>query len=342
VRQPYLFHSRISGTAGPFLRARDDIRDRSFLYGVEAAAIYKAHALNVLTLHVELSRLGVTDALELLPVSELVAAPERGYSPSFVRSLVRLNGSYGWLDDRIDPRHGYAVEPALELAGPGSVSDVQYFRMSLDAVGALPLTRRVGFFARAAVGRMFPFGNSDPSGLDVARSVAVGLHDVLFTAGGTGDVRGWGNGLLGPKVPDVRRDEVSGAPVADRYVPVGGLARATGSFEVLLPFPFLSGSHRTFVFVDAGRVWSPGSALAPPDPELAVERWGFGTGGGVQIGTPFGPVRLSVGYKLNPSPPDLLAPGDVMRALASGGDLASLPPDDLRRWHLHLAIGRGF
>jgi hypothetical protein len=146
--------------------------------------------------------------------------------------------------------------------------------------------------------------------------------------------------LVGPKIPDVRIDEEVGTPLANRYVPVGGLARLTGSLELLLPFPFLASRHRTFAFVDAGRVWTPGSALAPPDAELAVERWGFGTGGGVQIATPFGPVRLSLGYKLNPSIPDLVAPDDVMRALAAGGDLASLPREKLRRWHLHLAIGR--
>jgi outer membrane protein insertion porin family len=340
VRQPYLGHSRISGTVGPFLRARDDIRDQSLVYGIEAAAIYKAAATEMVTLQVELSRVGVSNVLELLPVQALVAAGERNYSPSFVRSLARLTGTYGWLDDRTDPRYGYLIEPSLEATAPGWISDVQYFRMALETLGALPITRRVGLFARATAGRVFPYGSSDPAGPNVSRSLSVALRDAMFTTGGTTSVRGWGNGLLGPKIPDVRIDEEVGTPLAHRYVPVGGLARLTGSLELLLPFPFLSGRHRTFAFIDAGRVWTPGSALAPPDAELAVERWGFGTGGGVQIATPFGPVRLSLGYKLNPSIPDLVAPDDVMRALAAGGDLASLPREKLRRWHLHLAIGR--
>ncbi|MGE0159731.1 MAG: outer membrane protein assembly factor [Gemmatimonadales bacterium] len=340
MRQPYLWHTRISGTVGPFLRARDDIRDRSFLYGVETAAIYKAGALQTLTLQLEVARLGVTNALELLPVSELVARGVRDYSPSFLRSLMRLNGSYGYLDDRIDPRRGYLIEPSLELTGPGFLTDIQYFRMSLEAVGAVPISRQVGLFARAEAGRLFPFGESDVSGPDLARDVAIGLHDAMFTAGGSGDVRGWGNGLLGPKMPDVRFRDDTGAVVADRYVPVGGLVRLVGSVEVLLPFPLLSESHRTFFFLDAGRVWTPGDDLQPADPGLAVEPWGVGTGGGVQIGTPFGPVRLGLGYKLNPSRVDLLAPSDVARTLAAGGSLESLPTESIRRWHLHLAIGR--
>jgi hypothetical protein len=49
---------------------------------------------------------------------------------------------------------------------------------------------------------------------------------------------------------------------------------------------------------------------------------------------------LAVGYKLNPTRVDLLAPGAVARDLATGGDLSELPTEQLRRWHLHLSIGR--
>jgi outer membrane protein insertion porin family len=340
LRQPYLWHTRISGTVGPFARARDDVRDRSFVYGIQTAAIYKAGALQTLTLQLELSRLGVSNALELVPVADLVTRGVRDYSPSFVRSLARLSGSYGHLDDRLNPRLGYLIEPALEITGPGFASDIQYFRMSMKAIGAVPLSRRVGIFARAEAGRLYPFGESDVTSPDLARDVSIGLHDAKFTAGGTADVRGWGNGMLGPKLPDVRFDDQTGALVVDRYAPVGGLARLVGSFELVLPFPFLPGGHRTFAFLDAGRVWTPGPYLQPPDEGLNTESWGFGTGGGVQIATPFGPARLSVGYKLNPSRVDLLAPGDVARTLAAGGDLGDLPTEAIRRWHLHLAIGR--
>jgi outer membrane protein insertion porin family len=340
LRQPYLWHTRVSGTVGPFVRARDDIRDRSFRYGVEAAAIYKAGALETLALQLELSRHGVSNALELVPVADLVARGIRDYSPSFVRSLLRLSGSYGYLDDRLNPRRGYLIEPALEITGPGFLNDVQYFRMSMKAIGAVPISRRVGLFARAEAGRLYPFGESDVTAPDLARDVAIGLHDAMFTAGGTADVRGWGNGMLGPKLPDIRFDEQTGALVADRYAPVGGLVRVIGSLELVLPFPFLPGGHRTFVFMDAGRVWTPGPYLQPPDSGLNREAWGLGTGGGVQVATPFGPVRLSVGYKLNPSRADLLAPSDVTRTLAVGGALTDLPTEAIRRWHLHLAIGR--
>ncbi|HET9948578.1 MAG TPA: hypothetical protein VFQ22_06630, partial [Longimicrobiales bacterium] len=78
----------------------------------------------------------------------------------------------------------------------------------------------------------------------------------------------------------------------------------------------------------------------PADPELALEPWGYGTGGGLQIASPVGPIRVSVGYKLNPTRIDLLSPSDVVRALAAGESLSTLDTRAIQRWHLHLSIGR--
>ena len=58
-----------------------------------------------------------------------------------------------------------------------------------------------------------------------------------MTAGGTNDVRGWGDRMLGPKVPDVEAN-IEGADTvltADRYVPIGALARLSGSVELASP-----------------------------------------------------------------------------------------------------------
>ncbi|HSG50413.1 MAG TPA: BamA/TamA family outer membrane protein, partial [Longimicrobiales bacterium] len=203
-----------------------------------------------------------------------------------------------------------------------------------------PVDRRISLFLRGSAGRLFPFGESDPGGQARTRAI-VGLRDVMFTAGGTSDVRGWGNGLMGSKIPDVGVSE-DGTVVADRFVPAGGLARLTGTVEVGLPFPFLPAPHRTFTFLDAGRVWSPGEAYDPGDPELRREGWAFGTGAGLEFGTLVGPIRIAAGYKLNPLPVDLLAPGDVARAILDDVPLEELEQASIRRWHLHLSIGRSF
>jgi outer membrane protein insertion porin family len=340
VRQPYLMQRTLAGTFGPFARYRDDFRDQSLLFGIESSLIYTKRPLETVTLQHELSRLRVDDAFQLTPVRDLVESGDSLFSPVFVRSVIRLSGTYGVLDDRIDPRSGYLIEPALEITGPSGITDVEFFRAGLQAMAAVPLSRRAGLFLRASGGRLFPFGASDPSSGAARTRSTVGLRGAMLTGGGTSDVRGWGRGLLGSKIPDVDVD-VDGIVSAQRFVPAGGLARLMGSVEVGLPFPFLDPPHGTHVFLDGGRVWSPGDVFDPGDPELVLEDWGYSVGAGFQIGSLVGPVRLSVGYKLNPTTVDLLSPGDVARALVDGVSLATLEPESFRRWHLHLSLGRG-
>lgn len=339
VHQPYVWHRSLSASAGPFVRVRDDFRDRSLLFGLETALIYGKGPFRTATLQYEASRLQVDRGFQLLPIQELVENGPRSFDPTFVKSIFKLSGSYGRLDDRLDPRSGFLVEPNVEVSGPSGVSDIQFFRAAVKAIAAIPLGQDLGVYLRASGGRLFPFGQSDPANGDPTRAV-VGLRGLMFTAGGTSDVRGWGPGSLGPKVPDVEVGS-DGSVSAGRYIPVGGLARLTGSVELDLPFPWLSSANRTFLFLDSGRVWSPDSGFQPADPELAIERWGHSTGGGLQFSTPVGPLRLAVGYKLNPSRIDLLPPGEVARALAAGEDLSDLSKEPIHRWHLHLAIGRG-
>lgn len=340
VRQPYVLQRTMSATFGPFARFRDDFRDQSVLFGLETGLIYRKRPLEAVTLQHELSRLRVDDAFQLTPVRDLVETGDSLFAPIFVRSVFRLAGVYGNLDDRIDPRSGYIIEPALEVTGPTGLSDVEFFRASVQAMAAVPFSGRTGLFLRGSAGRLFPFGESDPeSGASRTRST-VGLRGVMLTAGGPADVRGWGRGLVGSKIPDVVVSG-DGEVSAGRFVPAGGLARVTGSAELGLPFPFLNRPYGTHVFFDAGRVWSPGDVFDPGDPELVLEGWAYSVGAGVQIGTLVGPIRLSVGYKLNPTTVDLLGPGEVARALVDGIPLEGLEGASFRRWHIHLSIGRG-
>jgi len=55
-----------------------------------------------------------------------------------------------------------------------------------------------------------------------------------------------------------------------------------------------------------------------------------------------GPIRLSLGYKLNPSVTDLADSKDILDASLSGRPLSDLPRHQSRRWQLHLSFGTGF
>jgi outer membrane protein assembly factor BamA len=188
-----------------------------------------------------------------------------------------------------------------------------------------------------------PFGVSVPApdGSDRLETYFK-LRDAVLTAGGSQDVRGWGTDLLGPKAPDVVGVDGSTVPTA-RYVPLGGLARWTGSFQVEVPLPVLGRPHGLHAFVDAGRVWTPDGRFLPTEVPLVPEQLGesvrVGTGIGVSIGTPVGPVQLDLGYKLNPSTLDVRDAAAVGRALLDGDPVSAVPAEGIRRWHLHLSIG---
>jgi outer membrane protein insertion porin family len=349
LRQPWLFDYRVSGTVQPFVEYRDDTRDESFSYGADASLLFESASLK---------RVSTTWTISTRRIIDAPTLTARGDTPdTLLLSAVPLelgdvrthrmgiSAVYGEVDDPLGPRSGYIARGAAEVAGPSALSNVEYGRLDGSLTGFWPLTPGSGIVARASGGRLFAWGESVPEGPEQVLPVLLRLRDAVFTAGGTGDVRGWGNGLLGPKVPDLRLVQRGDSVVAsaDRYLVLQGLARLTASVEMRLPFPGLGPTHGTHLFVDAGRVWNPDERFFDPtlprDP-LGQQEVFFGTGFGVEFGTLVGPLRIDLGYKLNPSPLDLRSPDAVAQALVAGDPIASVPTDGLRRWHLHFAIGR--
>jgi outer membrane protein assembly factor BamA len=207
-----------------------------------------------------------------------------------------------------------------------------------------PLGRNVVLAARLSAGRLFPFGKSvPPAGSDPTFSF-IRLRDESMTAGGTNDVRGWGDRMLGPKIPDVEAN-VQGTDTvftADDYVPIGALARFSGSLEIRFPAPGMTPAWRTYLFLDAGRVWTPDErfstiALLPGKTDV---RWAVGAG--ISYQTPVGGLGLSLGYKLNPSALDVRDAGDVLDASLAGEPIESVESNALRRLHLHISFGVAF
>jgi len=349
LRQPYLFDYRLSASVRPFAEYRDDIRDESFAWGSDASLLFERGSLKRASTTVTVSRRRVIDAPGLagrgdVPDTLLLTATPVDVG-TIQTSRLGLDLVFGEVDDPLDPRDGYITRLSTEVAGPAAISDVEYSRLDAQVTGLLPLGRSTGLVARTSVGRLFPRGASVPDDPADALTVLLQLRDAVFTAGGTGDVRGWGNGQLGPKVPDLRiarrGDSVSVA--AERYVVLSGLARATASLELRLPFPLLGGDNGTHLFLDAGRIWNPDDRFRDPElPADPLDQEGvfFGTGFGVEFATPVGPFGIDLGYKLNPSPLDLRDPGAVARALVAGAALSTVPTESIRRWHLHVSIGR--
>lgn len=114
--------------------------------------------------------------------------------------------------------------------------------------------------------------------------------------------------------------------------------------EFQFPLRLWDRTHYALTFVDAGRVWTPDARFVDPEEGFPLldsfDGTFVGLGGGVSWSTAVGPIRLMVGYKLNPSPVDLrdpLALGELV--VAGGGALEDIPERRWARWHVHLGFG---
>jgi len=349
LRQPWLFDHRVEGVLRPFVEYRDDLRDESVQFGAETSALYQRGPRRNVSLRYSLttrrviragagailgqdadfaSLLAALDTLDLDRRTSSLAAAGRWARASAVAPSSRID---------------WSVFGSAEVAGPAGLSTIEYGKVIGEGTVVLPVGSGISVRARLGAGKVMPFGVSVPApdGSDRLETYFK-LRDAVLTAGGSQDVRGWGTDLLGPKAPDVVGVDGSTVPTA-RYVPLGGLARWTGSFQVEVPLPVLGRPHGLHAFVDAGRVWTPDGRFLPTEVPLVPEQLGesvrVGTGIGVSIGTPVGPVQLDLGYKLNPSTLDVRDAAAVGRALLDGDPVSAVPAEGIRRWHLHLSIG---
>lgn len=374
LRQPYVFHRRLSATVSPFAEYRDDVIEESWQAGADATLLYEASHLETASATFSFASRRVLDPRTSVVASGLFTLADEALREAIGhrlnRSALTLAASYGRLDDPVVPRQGYIVRPSLDLTVPVPTTSVEYVRLGGSALGYLPLGPRMDLFARLSGGRLMPFGRSLPGGDPLEALVEFyRLRDAVYIGGGTSDVRGWGNGLLGPKFPDIiEREEDDGSltTTAERYVPVGAFNKLAGTVELRLPFPFLGESFGTFAFLDAGRVWTDNRRFDFEDEAFAdafegldadEERLFYAAGGGIEFKTPVGPLRLAAGFKLNPNYFDLRDPGAVAEALAPllDGEPASpetlgqvrdalhaIDAKPLKRLHLHLSIGQTF
>ncbi len=348
LTQPYVFHRRLSLVFGPLIEYRDDYRDRSDALGFMTSLIYQIDPLHSLALRYQISDRKIAEArsgeytsgaIDFLTYLSNLAKGGR-----VLKNSMAIQGSYGSLDDISIPREGYLLRPSAEVTFVPSLNSVEYFRFDIPLYLFYPLDDQFGFASRLSVGSIIPFGKGLPSGDESATEKFLQLRDVVFTAGGPEDVRGWGSRLLGPKFPDIRVETTSPETTftVNGYIPLGRLSRIVGSIEFRMPFPGLGRSAGIAAFFDAARVWNA-------KPEFnAVEAWEdeskffYGTGFGLLYRLPVGTIRLDLGYKINPSFQDLREASDIVNALKLGTPVSEVPAHNSRRYHVHFSISVSF
>jgi outer membrane protein assembly factor BamA len=348
LTQPYVFHRRLSVVASPFLEYRDDYRDQSVAVGFLTTLIYQVDPGRTAALVYTISNRRVTEArygeyasgaIDILSLLSIVARGDR-----VLKNSLGLQLSYGSLDDFTVPRRGYLLRPSMETTFIPGLNSVEYFRFDIPLYAFQPIGDHVGLAARISAGSILPFGKGLPEGEDDATLKFLQMRDVIFTAGGPEDVRGWASRLLGPKAPDIRVTDSSSDTTfgIEEYIPVGGLSRLAFSLECRLPFPGLGPSAGLSAYLDGARVWNAKPEFQSVTGWEDEDRFFFGTGLGILYRLPVGTLRVDAGYKLNPSFQDLRDAEDLWKAITDGTPLDQVPAKQIRRFYVHLSISVSF
>ena len=354
VQQPYFLHRRLSLLESPFVEYRDDAQDRSAQFGTNTTLVYRLNrqvsgsldyriaSRHIYQYNLEELQAGDIDLLTFL--TQLSQGQLDSLGTNLLSSVATLSANAASVDDITNPHKGVIVRPAIQVTAPQSWSSTSYWRLDGVAYAFAPLSRRTGFTGRVSAGRLYPFGQSIPGPGESGTVNFLQLRDVTFTAGGSGDVRGWDTRLLGPKFPDVRFQPSgdSTIAVADGYVALGGFARVSFSLELRTPLPGLGPNFGAHMFLDGGRVWTSDQRFRDGGDPLGQEKFFYATGAGLDLTTPVGPIRMSLGYKLNPSVVDLVDSADLFAAETSGAPISDLHQHNSRRWQFNLAIGSSF
>jgi outer membrane protein assembly complex protein YaeT len=191
----------------------------------------------------------------------------------------------------LDARRGYSVTGHVEQASQLLWGTYRYLATSGEARHYVPVGGRMVFANRLAFGAIRPGDNVDAN---------VPFSKRYF-AGGASSIRGWG------------RYEVS--PLSGFGFPIGGLSMLVGTTEVRMP---IAGNLGAVAFLDFGNVWEQSWNF-----DLGELRYAVGPG--LRYLTPIGPIRIDVGYQLNPID-NLLVNGEPQK----------------RQFRLHFSIGQAF
>ena len=171
-------------------------------------------------------------------------------------------------DSVFNPTKGWYLNGSTDVAGGILGGDKDFVRFTGRTSYNIPLKFDSVFEIRTMAGVVDAYGDS----------TKVPIFERFF-AGGARTIRGYNERKVGPLDP-VTED------------PIGGESLLVGSLEYTIP---LIDFIKLAAFVDSGNVWSKIS-------DFGQGGYKSGTGLGLRVKTPIGPVNLDYGYPLNDEP----------------------------------------
>ncbi len=200
-----------------------------------------------------------------------------------ISSLV-FGATYQRVDNLLDPRKGVQFFQRLEWGGTPVGSEVAFVKLGLEGRSYVPVDPLGVLAFRAKWGSIAAL--EDTTRIPIFKR---------YFSGGSTSIRGYPYQKLGP--------------LDEEGNPLGGLTLLELSSEWRFP---VKGSWEGVLFFDTGNVFETRY-------ELLWDQLRSTAGAGLRYKTPVGPLRLDVGYQLNP--PD---------------------QDFFNRYQIHLSIGQAF
>jgi len=184
-------------------------------------------------------------------------------------SAISLTPSYDTRDDFFNPTRGGRHSLFIEYAGGILDFDNDFVKVLGQTSWYFPLPLNTVLNLRGQAGFVEPYGGKK-----------VPIYEKFF-AGGMYTIRGFEYGMAGP--------------IDKNNEPVGANYMVVGNIELVFPLAREIGL-RGALFFDIGKAWGvdAGSGIQG---DRGIK---FGAGPGIRWFSPFGPIRLDLGFNLNP------------------------------------------
>jgi outer membrane protein insertion porin family len=266
-----------------------------YVYNTKSSFVVSPFGQHLLQSNYELLRAGVTNSFIYRYSEDLTASASYEFTKNkelsqqfsanlpdttleYDLSSIQLSAYYGRGFGR--QQEGWVIQPYAEASGLFGLATFRFQKLSADVRRFTRLSNSTMLATRVQGGALF---NAPTDSLP---------NNIRFYLGGTNSVRGWYRQQLGPKRA---RTDSSGFV---RYVPLGGRAMFAFNFEIRQQLDSFIKGFGMAVFLDGGQIWETFR-------QVNTRPIQYGIGGGLRYQSPIGPVRVDVGYKVNPTRQDL-------------------------------------
>ncbi|MCK5012501.1 MAG: outer membrane protein assembly factor BamA [Candidatus Omnitrophica bacterium] len=265
--EPWIFDHPISGGFDIFRMQRDKESDVGYAYDEEKTGgdiHFGKQFTEYLSGNVSYKFEEVTIENLDSDVSSALAA-EAGINAV---SVIGFSATRDSTDSRFAPTKGLVIGGGADFAGTILGGDKDFYRVQARGSYYIPLKFDSVLELRARAGYVDAYGDSS----------TVPIFERFF-AGGARSIRGYNERKVGPL--DTNTDD-----------PIGGEGLFTANIEYTVPIiEFV----KLAAFFDTGNVWADVE-------DFGSGNFKSGTGLGLRVKTPIGPVNLDYGYPLNDEP----------------------------------------